>query len=180
MNVLFIHGPIASGKYTIARELSDAIKLPLFHNHLTVDLVLALFEFGSPAFISLREEIWIAAFKAAAETERSFIFTFCPEATVRPQFIEDAKSIIEAYGGTIDYIELKCSESVIEERIENESRAAFAKLHSVEFYKQLRDEGTFHFPSLPEPLLVIHTDRATPQRAVQMIVEKLDNRKQNA
>jgi chloramphenicol 3-O-phosphotransferase len=43
--IIFLHGPGAAGKYTIARELSRLTGLPLFHNHLTVDLLLALFPY---------------------------------------------------------------------------------------------------------------------------------------
>jgi broad-specificity NMP kinase len=57
VKVIFIHGPPAAGKLTIASLLSEMTGLPLFHNHLTVDLVKSLFEFGSPGFIKLREEI---------------------------------------------------------------------------------------------------------------------------
>ncbi len=38
----------------------------LFHNHLTVDLVAALFDFGSEPFVRLRESIWLDAFREAA------------------------------------------------------------------------------------------------------------------
>ena len=35
--VVWIYGPPASGKLTIARELSTLTQLPVFHNHLAVD-----------------------------------------------------------------------------------------------------------------------------------------------
>ena len=47
MHVFFIFGPAAAGKYTIGKLVSESLALPLFHNHLTVDLVATLFEFGS-------------------------------------------------------------------------------------------------------------------------------------
>ncbi len=53
MIAVFIHGPAAAGKYTIGSHLSERIGLPFFYNHLTVDLVRTLFEFGTKEFIHL-------------------------------------------------------------------------------------------------------------------------------
>ena len=55
MRLIFIYGPVASGKLTIARLVSERTGLPLFHNHLVVDAVAAVFPFGSEAFVILRE-----------------------------------------------------------------------------------------------------------------------------
>ena len=45
MWLLFLHGPPASGKLTIARELKTLTGFQLFHNHLAVDLLESVFEF---------------------------------------------------------------------------------------------------------------------------------------
>jgi hypothetical protein len=79
VNLLFLHGPPAAGKYTIARAVSDATGLPLFHNHLIVDAVHAVFPFGSPGFVALRERFWLDVIRAAVAENRSLIFTFQPE-----------------------------------------------------------------------------------------------------
>jgi adenylate kinase family enzyme len=39
MKLIFIYGPPASGKLTIAEILSERTGIPLFHNHLSRDLV---------------------------------------------------------------------------------------------------------------------------------------------
>src|SRR5215211_795705 len=119
MYVPFIHGPVASGKYTVGNTLAELTGLPLFHNHLTVDLAAALFEFGSKPFVELREQIWLLAFEKAARAGQSFIFTFAPENTVRPSFIDEAETAVARHGGKIHYIELVCSESEIEARLDN-------------------------------------------------------------
>ncbi len=50
MKLIFVHGPAACGKLTIAKEVAPSTGLRLFHNHLTVDLVGSFFEFGSESF----------------------------------------------------------------------------------------------------------------------------------
>jgi cytidylate kinase len=50
VKLLFIHGPPAAGKLTIAKPVAKTTQWPLFHNHLIVDAVGAVFPFGSPPF----------------------------------------------------------------------------------------------------------------------------------
>jgi hypothetical protein len=95
MYCVFIHGPAAADKLTVATALKARSGLPVFHNHLAVDTALSLFEFGSPGFVRLREVIWLAAFREAADSGRSFIFTFSPEASVPPAFIGAAVDVVE-------------------------------------------------------------------------------------
>jgi replication-associated recombination protein RarA len=47
MNLIFLYGPPGVGKLTVAQELAGMTGYKLFHNHLTVDLVYAVFDFGT-------------------------------------------------------------------------------------------------------------------------------------
>ncbi|HEU0223974.1 MAG TPA: hypothetical protein VFR29_00900 [Steroidobacteraceae bacterium] len=173
MFVLFLHGPAASGKHTIGSLLAARTGLPLFHNHLAVDLVTALFPFGSPGFVALRARLWLAAFEEAAHAGRSFIFTFHPEATVDPQLIRELQAAVESAGGKIIYVELTTPRDTILQRLGNESRAAFGKLTDRRLYEQIERDGGFEFPPLPTPLLCVETDRTTPAQAVDAIADAL-------
>lgn len=81
MKLLFLYGPAVSGKLTIARELATLTGFALFHNHLVVDAVAAVFPFGSEQFVKLREQFWLAMFHEAAKAGHSLIFTFTTGAT---------------------------------------------------------------------------------------------------
>ncbi|MFD2498935.1 hypothetical protein ACFSTI_08890 [Rhizorhabdus histidinilytica] len=48
MQLVFLHGPVAAGKLTVARLVAERTGIALFHNHLVVDAVAAVFPFGSP------------------------------------------------------------------------------------------------------------------------------------
>jgi dephospho-CoA kinase len=82
MKLIFIYGPPASGKLTIARKLSELTGLPVFHNHLIVDAVQSVFPFGTPTFNALRESFWLTMMREAARERRSLLVTFAPEPTV--------------------------------------------------------------------------------------------------
>jgi len=169
MQLVFIHGPAACGKLTVATELAALSGLRLFHNHLTVDLVSALFDFGSEPFNRLRESIWLDSFREAAKQGQSLIFTFHPEASVGRDFPERVVSTIRSYNGEVVFVELVCSESEIEQRIESASRSRYGKLRSLTEYRRLRDSGAFGFPPLPKPALQIDTGSSSPHESAQQI-----------
>ncbi len=106
MEIIFIYGPAAAGKLTVSRELAKITSLALFHNHLVVDAVGAVFSFGTEPFIQLRESFWIQTFSAAARIGRSLIFTFAPEATVDTGFPERVRATVAPFGGSVVFIEL--------------------------------------------------------------------------
>jgi chloramphenicol 3-O-phosphotransferase len=172
MRLVFLHGPPAVGKLTVARELAKLTSFHLFHNHLTVDLVTALFAFGTEPFIRLREQIWIDAFAEAARSETSLIFTFNPERTVREHFINDAVQTVEASGGQVVFVELTCAEADLEQRMAGESRKEFGKLTSLEQYRELKRAGAFDYPKLPAGLTLDTTDQS-PELTARAIAEYL-------
>lgn len=176
MFVLFLHGPAAAGKLTVARPLAEHLGLRLFHNHLTVDLSTALFDFGTPAFVALREETWLRAFSLAAREGVSFVFTFHPEASVSPGFPEDCRRVVEEHGGQIHFVALECPEEIVEERLPARGRAEFGKLRDVELYRTLRDQDAFEYPALPEPIVRVDTSQQSPESAVRAIVKALQGR----
>lgn len=48
--LMFIVGPPAVGKMTVGTELAARTGLRLLHNHMTIDLVIPFFAFGTPPF----------------------------------------------------------------------------------------------------------------------------------
>jgi hypothetical protein len=168
MNLVFLHGPAAAGKLTVGRELSRITGYRLFHNHLVVDLLNAVFDFGSDSFIRLREEMWLSVFREAALRDVSLIFTFTPERTVRESFVADAIGAVQGNGGRILFVELTCPESVLDQRVEDASRAPFGKLRSKSMVHDLRASGVFDYPKLPSDLM-LDTGSLSPQEAAGRI-----------
>jgi hypothetical protein len=173
VNLVFLHGPAAAGKLTVGRELSRLTGYRLFHNHLVVDAVTAVFDFGSESFVRLREEMWLAVFREAALRNTSLIFTFSPERTVRESFVEEAVAAVEEAGGRVRFVGLTCADSELERRVEDASRAQFGKLRSKTLFQELRAEGAFDYPKLPSDL-DIDTGKLTPAEAALRIREWLN------
>lgn len=172
MRLVFIHGPAASGKLTVARELAALTGLPLFHNHLVVDALLAVFPFGNAAFVELRERMWMDVFHAAAAEGRSMIFTFHPEASVAPDFPERVVALVEAEGGHVDFVGLTCAPEVVEQRVEAASRQASGKLSSRALLRGLEAKGAFAYPPIPAAVEV-DTGAVEPDEAAIRIRDGL-------
>lgn len=173
MDLVFIYGQAASGKLTVAKEVSSRTGYPLFHNHLIVDAVAAVFPFGSEPFVDLRERFWLDVFRAAAADGRSLIFTFAPEGSVAADFPLRAVEIVQSAGGQVRFFALKVSPEEQERRIANVDRGAFGKLRSLELLRDLRDEFAACMDAMPEPELTIDTESSTPAETADRIVAAL-------
>ncbi len=171
--VVFIYGPAAAGKFTIGSRVADALEIPLFHNHLTVDLALSLFEFGSEGFKAVRAAIWRTAFREAARSGTAFVFTFHPEATVETGLVQELIETIEGEKGSVFLVELLCARETVLERLDAPSRKAFGKLTDASLYQTIEAAGGFDYAGLPEPALQIDTTVMQPEAAAAVIVDAL-------
>ncbi len=170
MDLLFIHGMPGVGKLTVAREVAARTGHRLFHNHLTVDLVTAVFEFGSAPFIQLREQIWLDVFARAADAGLpGLIFTFAFEPTVGDDFIAQTLETIETGGGRVLFAELRCDQRELEARLVQPSRQRFGKLRSLELLHSLQQTGGLQTPPLPRPNFIVDITRLEPAVTAELI-----------
>jgi len=170
MRLVFIYGLPATGKLTVARELAAMTGFRLFHNHLAVDLLLSVFEFGSEPFVALREEIWLSVFREAARNRvTGMIFTFAPEPTVRPGFIADVLRTVPE----VSFVELVCPLAELKQRMDSASRAQYQKLTSVALFEELHAKGAFDASHMPGPVLSIDTSTYSPAEAATEIARTL-------
>ncbi|MGL4289714.1 MAG: hypothetical protein ACRCVA_25405 [Phreatobacter sp.] len=176
MQLVFLHGPPAAGKLTIARELAALTGFALFHNHFIVDAVAAVFDFGSAPFVRLREAFWLATFDEAAKAGRSTIFTFQPEATVAPDFPERVHRMVTETGGEVIFVRLSAAAEVQDARIANADRAAFGKLRSLELLRELRGQFEAAEAAMPPAQLTIDTGVTSPRDAARLIAGEIGGR----
>jgi hypothetical protein len=174
MRLIFVYGLPAAGKLTVGRELSALTGYKLFHNHLAVDLLLSVFEFGSEPFVELREEVWRSVFAQGCRSGlEGMIFTFAPERTVRASFVDDVLRVMREGGGTVDFVELVCPLAELKGRLEKDSRRAFHKLASIELFEQLHADGVFEASHMPEASVTVNTSLYQAVEAARRIAESL-------
>lgn len=173
MQLVFVYGPPAAGKYTVSSRVAALTGLPLFHNHLVVDTVASVFPFGSPSFVRLREKFWMDVFEAAVAEDRSLIFTFQPEGSVSPGFAQAVIDLVRGAGGNVLLVHLKLSADGQMDRIANEDRAAFGKLRDPALLAQLQAGFEACEEAMPAPDLVIDTAQVSAEDAAAMIAARL-------
>jgi len=174
MKLIVLWGRPAVGKLTVGRELVSLTGWRLFHNHLIVDALLAVFEFGSTSFIELRERMWLDVFREAhASGVPALIFTFSPENTVRQEFISQFCGEARARGDELHFVELTCADEAAERRLANTSRLCTRKLTSLALYRKLLAEGTFNLPIMPAAELRLSTDDLPPAEVARIIHQHL-------
>jgi len=127
MNFVVIFGPPAVGKMTVGHELAKLTGFRLFHNHMTIDLVLNFFEFGDDAFFRLVSDFRRRVFEEVAASELpGLIFTFVwgLELESDKKFIDESCEIFRQKGGEVFFVELEADVSERLKRNESEFRLA--------------------------------------------------------
>lgn len=122
MKFVLIFGPPAVGKMTVGHELAKLTGLKLFHNHMTIDLVLNFFEFGSPQFRRLVSEFRRRVFEEVAASDLPgliFTYVWALDSENDRAFVEDSCAIFRERGAEVYFVEL---EAALPERLRrNES-----------------------------------------------------------
>ena len=67
MKFVILFGPLAVGKMTVGQELEKITGLKLFHNHMTIELVLPFFEMYSSSFNKLVNSFRMQLFEEVAK-----------------------------------------------------------------------------------------------------------------
>jgi hypothetical protein len=172
--MIFIYGPPAAGKLTVAKIVAEATGFSLFHNHLIVDAVASIFPFGSENFTRLREKFWIETMEAAAAENRSFIFTYLPENSVRPDFPNRVQNLVEAVGGAVTFVRLDLSRDEQLNRITNADRAEFGKLRDSDILRANFDQFEAAARAMPPATVTIDTAAMSAHDAAELIISKLN------
>lgn len=127
MKLIVIIGPAAVGKMTVGIELEKLTGLKLFHNHMTVDLVNRLFDWGDPKFHKLVKEFRLRMFEEVSTSSLpGMIFTYM-WAFDRPEDKEEIDMYTESFknvNAEIYYVELFATQEVRLKRNVTELRLA--------------------------------------------------------
>src|SRR5579859_2082871 len=144
MKIIFIYGLPGVGKLTVAKALVKQTKLKLFHNHMVLDLIIAVFGREVRPIVKLREEIWIKFFKQAVmENSEGLVFTFCFDKYLSKTFLQDIEDAIKP-AGSIFFVELTCSDEALKKRLLSPSRKGQNKMHDFDdLMRQVKDKSMY-------------------------------------
>jgi hypothetical protein len=130
MRLVVIFGPAAVGKMAVGLELQHLTGLRLFHNHMSADLALKFFPFGTPQFSRLVSTFRTRVFEEVAASDLpGLIFTYV-WALNEPRdkaSLDGLVRIFTDHGASVCYVELAATQK---ERLRrNETPLRLAEKH---------------------------------------------------
>ena len=171
MELIILYGPPAVGKLTIAEKLAERTGYKIFQNNPTVHAVVPIFEFGTPEFIRSLERIRLTLLEEAARSNMGgMIFTYCYDAKEEDRTIDKMIEAVERAGGAVHLVQLICPESVLFERIDNESRKAHGKLMDHDRLRAMLERYDLFTPYLLRDSLSIDTSTSGIGQSVSTIL----------
>ena len=170
MKVIFLYGPPASGKLTIAKKLAEKTGISLFHNHLTFDLAEVLYEPFTQPFYDYCADLRLDVFRDAKLAHQDLIFTFF---YIPPDDDNFVNQIIHIAGeDNVKFVKIEASSDTLLDRVENKDRAKYSKINSKDVLTRYLKENNWSESIEKTNSLIISTDNLTPDEAVQKIIEE--------
>jgi hypothetical protein len=169
MRLVFLYGPPGVGKLTVARELVALTGFKLFHNHLTVDLVAAVFPWNAPTFWPLVQRFRRETFEEAAQQGVDLIFTYVYAHPEDEPCVRELVEPILLRGGSVHFVQLTCARDELLARVANESRRAYRKLSDPVSLGRMLDQTNLLAPVPFAESLQIDTTHVLPTETAMQI-----------
>lgn len=171
MKLIIIYGAPAAGKLTIATELARRTGFKLFHNHVSIDCVKPVFDFGTPPFMRMIETIRFAMIAEAAREGVDLIHTFVYAFGEDDEHFRRLIASAEDNGGVAHLVLLKCEPDELKARIGNDSRVAIGKLSSPDAVDRSMSKYELRSTLPGRESLVIDTTHVSHEAAAQQIID---------
>lgn len=171
MKLVFIYGPPAVGKLTVANEVAKRTGFKVFHNHLSIDAIEPIFEFGSKSFFRLVEMIRVETVAEAARENVDIIYTFCYAKGLDESHVEKVSNAAKEHGAEIHFVLLTCSDEELKLRIVSEDRKNFGKANTIEMMNQFLETYELREPVPYGETLTIENTEVSAEDAAKQIIE---------
>ena len=171
---MFLYGPPAVGKPTVARAIADRLPFKILHNHVTIDAVTEVLPFGSEPFWRVVGRFRRDLVAAAAEQDIDLIYTyvFSPG---DEQHVAEIVAPYEEVGGTVVFVQLLAPREVLLQRVLADSRKEHGKPTEPATLEKLLDEYD-DFTALAAPdSLTIDLAATSARGAADRIIDHLAN-----
>ena len=172
MNLVFLYGPPATGKFTVAKELEKQTGYKLFHNHLTLDLARNILPEFDERLFELTRKLRLDVFEAAAKYDKNLIFTYVYTGQeLENDFINATIKLIRKYGSNVYFVQFTAPLGVILSRVSQESRKQFRKLVDEQELKMQMQQYDIDMSIPVDGILKIDTSVLLPTESAQKIID---------
>ncbi|HEX8734901.1 MAG TPA: RNase adapter RapZ [Pyrinomonadaceae bacterium] len=170
MKLVFIYGSPAVGKLTVANEIAKLTDFKVFHNHLSIDAIEPIFEFGSPSFGKLIDLIRVETVREAARVRQNLIYTFCYAKDLDDAHVERITRAVEENGGEVCFVLLRADRDALDKRVVEESRRRMGKAKTVEMMDFFHETYDLLSPVPDRESLIIDNTHLSAENAAERII----------
>jgi hypothetical protein len=172
--LVFLYGPPAVGKLTVAEELARRRPFRVLHNHVTIDAVLTVLPFGTNAFWHVVGRFRRDLVNAAAREGIDLVYTYVFAPGDEPH-VDAIAGAYEAVGGTVTFVQLTAPREEIFLRVGSTSRAAHGKITETEVLERMLAEHDVFAPIPQRESLTIDLGVRSAAEAADLILARLDS-----
>jgi tRNA uridine 5-carbamoylmethylation protein Kti12 len=168
---VFIYGPPAAGKYTIAKALAEQLSWPLFHNHVVIDCVESVIKWGKPGFHDACADVRVALTGHALEKGISMVSTFvyAKGLDADDAFVARMRGTVKQAGARFCAVRLTCSTETLRARCVAPHRFSMKKISSPEKLDAVLAEFDCQSAIGDTASFTIDTDASSVEQSVQSI-----------
>lgn len=175
MHLIYIYGPPAAGKKTIAEKLSEITGIPLFHNHMTVNISSSIFTFGTSNYFRLVDFIRMNTIMECQRIGlKALIFTNAYTPEKNGKFVKELKEKIAKRHGIISFVKLDCSREALLSRVANSDRLNQGKITDPDLLEKILSKDDFLTRIPYTPHYEYNNNNETPSSIAQQIILDLD------
>ena len=172
--MILVYGPPAAGKLTVSTELAKLTGYKLFHNHVSIDCVRPVFEFGTPPFFRMVERIRMDMLAEAAREGVDVIHTFVYAHGPDDDYVARVIAAVEENGGTAELVMLTCRVDETLARVSNEERLSMRKIATPSTLAELHEKYDLYTPYPGRESLVIDNTDLPPDECASLIIRHYD------
>lgn len=112
----------------MATELAKQTGFKLFDNHVSIQFVRSIFEFGTRRFWKLTDKFRLSMFEEAAKDGLDTIFTFAYNKDTDIPFVRKTIDKVSKHGGQVCFVRLFCDEEELARRVNSKGRREMGKI----------------------------------------------------
>ena len=170
--LVFLYGPPAVGKLTVARAIAERTGFRVLHNHLVNDPAAAIFDYFTDGFFRLTRRLRTTLVEVAAAEGVDVVHTYVYAPGDEPM-IELVTRAYEEAGGRVVFARLTASREELMRRVDADSRREFRKLRDPIALAELLDRFDVFQPVPDRPGVTVNTEELQPEAAAERIVTEL-------
>jgi deoxyadenosine/deoxycytidine kinase len=176
MRLLFLYGPPAVGKLTVAKELQEKLGYKLLYNHMIINIVDDLFPFHHPSRRILTREFRFRIIEEALKNDLNLIITAGTAGSHSLfAYFSQLVDLVEKNGGEVHMVHLTADHETLLQRVEDE----FRKKHGKNFGKKEMQETLGKYTNLFDKFphkehITLDTRKLTPEEAASRIIDHFE------